>query len=77
MARGASNPDSRDKARVIPPVTFYTADKSTSTIEFPDHYTLYVLYAKDRSGGIWDKGDVRGIALSPTASEVVYWAESW
>jgi hypothetical protein len=59
-----------------PTTEFRTADSPPLTHAFPDHYTLYVLSAKDL-GGAWNHGQTSGVAVSETANEVVYWADRW
>jgi hypothetical protein len=59
-----------------PTTTFRTSDDPKSTSDFPAHYTLYVLSAKDH-GGSWNHGETSGVAVSKTGGEVVYWADSW
>jgi hypothetical protein len=60
----------------LPPTVFYT---SQTTRSFPAHYKLYVLQARNggSKGFEWNHGDTAGTAVSSTAGEVVYWAESW
>jgi hypothetical protein len=63
-----------------PPTVFHTADELAKTRQFPTHYTLYVLHEKYNGGGggpSWNHGETSGAAVSSTAGEVVYWAESW
>lgn len=59
-----------------PTTAFGTSDDPKTTLEFPAHYKLYVLSAKDR-GGAWNHGETRGAAVSTTTNEVIYWADSW
>jgi hypothetical protein len=66
----------RDKDNNLPTTAFHTADSPGSKYAFPEHYTLYVLQASGRSGS-WNHGETSGTAVSTTASEVIYWAESW
>ena len=66
----------RDTQNNWPTTVFRTADDPQTTFYFPEHYTLHVLSAKDR-GGNWNHGDTSGIAVSTTAGEVIYWADSW
>ena len=59
---------------------FFTADASTPGIptdDFPAHYTVHVLGARDRAGGSWNHGESHGVALWPEGNEVVYWGEDW
>ncbi len=65
-----------DQKNNLPTTCFHTADDAASAVRFPDHYILYVLSAKD-GGGSWNHGETCGAAVSSTANEVVYWAESW
>ncbi len=60
-----------------PTATFHASDDPKTQFDFPDHYTLYVLSAKDQANESWNHGETTGIAISKTANEVVYWAESW
>jgi len=67
----------KDQMNNWPTTTFRTSDNPKITFEFPTHYTLYVLSAKDRSGGAWIHGETSGAAVSTTIGEVVFWADSW
>ena len=61
----------------VPTTEFYTGDDLKGIRGFPDDYALYVLDAKDLSGGNWDQGSTRGVAVSTQRHEVVYWADYW
>lgn len=61
----------------LPTTMFRTADNPKAPFEFPEHYKLHVLSAKDRSGGSWNHGETSGVAVSSTTNEVVYWADYW
>ena len=65
-----------DQKNNWPTTTFRTADNPKTMFDFPTHYTLYVLSAKN-PGGSWNHGETSGVAVSTTANEVVYWADSW
>jgi hypothetical protein len=60
----------------FPTTDFRTSDDPKTTFEFPNHFDLYVLSAKDRSGD-WNHGQTSGAAISTTTNEVVYWADYW
>lgn len=65
-----------DQQNNLPTTSFHTADDPSQTYAFPEHYTLYVIHAKDR-GGNWNHGETCGVAVSIRIGEVIYWAESW
>lgn len=67
----------RDPRREVPTADFRSSDDPQTGGIFPTHFKLYVLSAKDRSGGSWNHGDTSGAAVSTDTNEVVYWAESW
>jgi len=60
-----------------PPPSFRTSDDSKATLDFPSHYTLYVLSVKDHTPPSWNHGEKNGAAVSTADNEVVYWAEAW
>lgn len=60
----------------VSPPTFWTADAPKARGDFPAQYMLYVLYAKDLADK-WDHGETRGVAISASTREIVYWAEYW
>ena len=60
----------------VSPPMFCTADDPKARVEFPRHFTLYVLQATDL-GGKWNHGKTRGVAVSTSTNEIVYWAEYW
>ncbi len=66
-----------DQENNLPTTAFFTADDLSQTIGFPEHYTLYVLSAKEDTGGGWNHGSTSGVAVSTQNSEVIYWAEDW
>jgi hypothetical protein len=68
--------DNEDQKNNWPTTTFHTSDNPKTTFDFPRHYKLYVLSAKNL-GGSWNHGETSGVAVSKTGNEVVYWADSW
>lgn len=62
----------------MPLPRFHTGDQGGGMV-FPEGYTIYVLSARhgDTYGFPWNHGSTRGIAVSRSRSELVYWAESW
>ncbi|MEX0887743.1 MAG: hypothetical protein WD009_15030 [Phycisphaeraceae bacterium] len=66
-----------DQQGNVPTTWFHTSAVSTQPAPFPDHYTLFVLDARDHASGAWNHGRTSGIAISTANSEVIYWAESW
>ena len=65
-----------DQVNNLPTASFHTSRENESSLEFPNHFTLYVLHAKDGGGG-WNHGETAGIAVSLKTNEVIYWAEDW
>ena len=60
----------------MPPPAFYAADKDTSLI-YPDDYIVFILSAEHGDSVPWNHGRTKGIAISPTRMELVYWVERW
>jgi len=65
-----------DYIQSMPSPPFYTVDQDASLI-FPDDYTIYVLSARHGNSYPWNHGLTKGIAISRTRRELVYWVESW
>jgi len=65
-----------DWVQSMPPPPFYSADQDTG-LAFPDDYTVFVLSANHGDSAPWNHGRAKGIAISPTRMELVYWVERW
>jgi len=65
-----------DPENAVPTTSYRVGRDDESEHEFPDHFTLYVLYAESYSGG-WNHGQTKGIAVSLKTNELIYWAENW
>lgn len=61
----------------LPTASFHTARSGEDGYEFPSHFKLYVLGAKEGSDGSWNHGSTFGIAMSEETNEAIYWAEDW
>ena len=61
----------------VPTTFFYTSDSPTES--FPANYEILVLNTDDkgRPGFKWNHGDSYGVAISSSASEIIYWSEKW
>ena len=66
-----------DRKNNWPTTQFRTSDDRKTILDFPSHYTLYALSARDRALGSWNHGETSGAAVSATTNEVVYWADQW
>jgi hypothetical protein len=64
-----------DHIQDMPSPPFYTADQGAGII-FPDDYTIFVLSARDGDTA-WNHGHTKGVSISHTRAELVYWVESW
>lgn len=65
-----------DPENAVPTTNCRVARDDENAHEFPNHFTLYVLYAEHYSGG-WNHGQTKGTAVSLKTNEVIFWAENW
>lgn len=75
--RGGSTNDHANQPNGVPTTFFYTSDAAAES--FPASYEILVLDAQDQGkpGFKWHRGNSYGVAIDTSASEIVYWAETW
>jgi hypothetical protein len=71
IGRGFFDHYNEDQKNNWPTTDFRTSDNPKTTFEFPKHFTLYALSAKEPGGGSWNHGKTTGAAISTTTNEVV------
>ncbi|WP_231866931.1 MULTISPECIES: hypothetical protein [unclassified Anabaena] len=76
--RGGDTNDHANLPNGVPTTFFYTSN-SEDAAAFPNSYEILVLNAEDQGqpGFNWNNGNSYGVAIDTSASEVVYWAETW
>jgi hypothetical protein len=74
---GGSTNDHANQPNGVPTTFFYTSDAAAES--FPASYEILVLDAQDQGkpGFKWHRGNSYGVAIDTSASEIVYWAETW
>ncbi|MCG6137215.1 MAG: hypothetical protein MET45_21705 [Nostoc sp. LLA-1] len=75
--QGGSTNDHANQPNGVPTTFFYTSDAAVES--FPTSYEILVLDAQDQGkpGFKWHRGNSYGVAIDTSASEIVYWAETW
>lgn len=76
--KGGNVNDHANQPNGVPTTFFYTNDDASDDA-FPASYDVLVLGAQDQGQKEfkWNHGSSYGVAISPSASEIVYWAEAW
>ena len=62
----------------LPGTSFHTS--GTKERSFPADYRVFVYHARPYRPGTdfqWNHGDSRGVVISRTRNEIIYFAESW
>lgn len=75
--QGGSTNDHANQPNGVPTTFFYTSDAAAES--FPTSYEILVLDVQDQGkpGFKWHRGQSYGVAINPSASEIIYWAETW